>query len=229
MFFFLLACADERGPRPATDPVEYDGYIYAGPTDTETLLDAGRIEFLPEGADTPILATQPFEEVPGYWRANLPAGSPFTLHVVGSTGYTALWHGTAPTNSGSWFTGALFGADVTQVDAFFTSLPLPINITPQYLGDGQIAHLWGYPWIADGWDCALITVNEVHPLCYLQDPETGQTTRVESGPLTYFVALNLLPGPVVVDSGIGGTETYQVEGGDLVYAFWFSATGEAGS
>lgn len=226
MILLLLACTDERGPRDPSDPVEFDGYVFAGPTDQETQLTGGTVVFTPDGGE-PVEAEQPYvDDYPGYWRADLPAGVPYSLRIVGNTGYPAVWRGTAPQADGSWFSGALFGADTDQVDTFLDSLDLPVTVSVQPLGEGAFAHLWGYPWDAEGWDCALVTVNGVRPLCYLQDPTTGFTSRVDSGPLSYFVALNLPPGAVVVDSGLGGQETYVAEGGDMVYAFWFTTGGE---
>ncbi len=226
MLFLLLACTDERGPRDPSDVVELDGYVYAGPTDPDVQLTGGTLTFTPEGAE-PIAAEQPFvDDYPGYWRADVPASVPYSLRIVGNTGYPAVWRGTAPAADGSWFSGALFGADTDQVDTFLAGLELPTTITPAPLGEGEFAHVWGYPWVAEGWDCALVSVNGEPAICYLQDPTTGYTSRVDAGPFTYFVSLNLLPGEVVVDSGIGGAETYMAEGGDMVFAFWFSATGE---
>ncbi len=225
---FLLACTDERGPRDPSDVVEYDGYLFAGPTDQEVQLTGGSVVFTPDEGEA-VEAEQPFvDDYPGYWRASLPPSAPFALRIVGNTGYPAVWRGVSPGADGSWFSGALFGGDTEQVDAFLGALDLPATITVAPLNEGAYAHVWGYPWVAAGWDCALVTVNGARPLCYLQDPETGFVSRVDSGAFTYFVGLNVPPGAVVVDSGIGGVETYVAEGGDMVYAFWFSVTGEGG-
>lgn len=225
MWLLLLACADERGPRDPADVVEYDGYVFAGPTDTELQLTGGSMVFTPDEGDV-VEATQPFvDDFPGYWRAELPPGTPYTLRIVGDTGYPAVWRGTSPGADGSWFSGALFGADTDQVDAFLEGLDLPVSVVAEPLAGASVAHLWGYPWDAEGWDCGLLTVNGARPVCYLQDPSSGFTTRVESGPLTWFVALNLPPGEVTVDDGQGASETYVAEAGDMVYAFWFSGGG----
>lgn len=224
--WFLLACGDARGPRDPSDTVEYSGYVLSGPTDTETLLTDGTATFTPDEGEA-VEAEQPYEDYPGYWSAELPTGTPFTLRLAGSGAYPSVWRGRAPGADGTWFSGALFGAERTQVDTFLAGLDVPLGSSPAALGEGEVAHLWGYPWSAEGWDCALLTVNGEPALCYFQDPDTGSLTRVQQGAFTWFVALNLEPGGVVVDSGVGGAETYQVAGGDMVYAFWLTATDDA--
>lgn len=225
MLWILLACDDERGPREPSAVVEYDGYVYAGPTSQDTFFESGTMEFQVDEGET-VAAEQPYADVPSYWRADLPSGAGYTLRLANDDSYPAVWRGQAPVNDGAWFSGALFGADRAQVDEFLAGLDTPVGTNPRSLADGQVAHLWGVPWVAEGWDCGLVRVNGAPPLCYLQDETTGALTRVESGPLTWFVALNLEGGSATVEDGTGAVEVYPFQGGDMVYAFWFS-TGDA--
>lgn len=226
MVWLLLACAAERGPRDASDTVEYDGYVYQGPNaSAETLLASGELRFELDDGE-PVEAAQPYaEDYPGYWRAELPASAPFTLRIAADGAYPAVWRGVAPAADGAWFSGALFGGSTAEVDAWFAAFALPDAVRLQSLADGEVVHVWGAPWDADAWDCAAVRVADEPVYCFAQDAATGLVIPVESGPFTWFLAVNLQPGELVVDSGLGGRETYVARGGELVYAFWFLGEG----
>jgi len=224
MVWLLLACDDERGPREPSAVVEYDGYLYAGPTSQETFFEQGEVVFaVDEGEE--VQAEQPYEDIPSYWRADLPAGAGYTLRLVNEDSYPAVWRGHAPVNDGAWFSGALFGAERAQVDELLAALDTPVGESARSLADGGVAHLWGAPWDAEGWDCANVRVNGVPPLCYLIDESTGALTRVESGDFSWFFALNLQGGEATVEDGAGASEVYSFEGGDMVYALWYASGG----
>lgn len=222
MLWFLLACGSERGPRDPGDVVEYDGYLYAGPdASSETLLATGTVRFRLDGG-AEVLAEQPFaEDSPGYWRAELPASTPFALRVESEGAYPAVWRGVSPAADGSWYSGALFGGSKAEVDAWFATFG--IGVDP--VAWGQSVQVWGAPWDAEAWDCAAVRVNGAPVACFAQDAATGTTVPVQSGAFTWFVATGLEPGGTLVESGLGGQELYDAVAGDLVYAFWFLGEG----
>lgn len=215
----VVGCATERGPRAGSDVVEYDGYVFRGPTSAnDDLLAEGAVVFTVDGEV--VEAAQPYSDYPGYWRANLAAGAPFDLRITGPDAWPAVWAGAAPSADGSWFSGALFGADVTQVSEFAATLAAPGHEAMD-VADTSVVHLIGSAWDGEDWDCAQLTVNGAPAICYLQDPDTNTVEVVTSGPLTFFVSLGLDAGPVTLDSGLGGAYTWPAEGGDVVFAFWF--------
>jgi hypothetical protein len=77
----------------------------------------------------------------------------------------------------------------------------------------------GSPW-DDGWDCADVRVSDVPPDCFAVDSD-GVVTAVGTGEFSYFVASDLAAGEILVDSGLGGTASYNLQDGEVGMAFWF--------
>lgn len=225
MLLLLLACGTERGPREAGEVVSLAGYVYEGPSaSSETVLAEGALTFqLDDG--TVADAVQPYEDYPGYWAASLPASTGYSLRVEADGAYPAVWRGRSPAADGTWFSGALFGAAVAEVDTWLAAFSLAAGLPMEALVNGEVAHVWGTAWDAEAWSCQSVRVNGEPVTCFVQDAVTGLVVPVQTGSFSWFLAPDQPPGEIVVDSGLGGVETYTAEGGDLVYAFWFVGEG----
>src|SRR5688500_5137103 len=121
---WLLACESARGPREASEVVDYTGWIYAGPTSQEATFAGGAATFTFDDPEVePVEAEEPYpDDYPGYWNAEVPGGERYTLRLEQEGYYPAIWRGTTPTNPGGWFAGALVAGEIEQVDSFLGSL-----------------------------------------------------------------------------------------------------------
>lgn len=223
---WLVGCAgffeigSERGFRGAdTGDVTFEGYVYESPdVGDETTLDSGYLGFTPDGGSL-VLGEQLYESYPAYWTVTLPPSTDFTLRMEAPDAWPTLWRGRSPETSGIWYNGALFAADTAFMESWIAELDLPIMTDVADLGDGAVAHLWGSPG-EDGWECADVRVNGEPALCFLSN-EDGSISRVTEGDFTWFMAFNLEPGAVTVESGLGASSTYDVPGGVWIFAFYF--------
>ncbi len=211
----LLACATERGPRPAVDEVTYGGWVYDGPL-YEGVIPEGTLTFA-ISEEEPVVAEQPYDDYPGYFLATLPRSQPFELRVDGvPDAYPTVWAGETPGSNGSWLQGAVFAGQMTYVDEMIAGLTP--DAAPRALTDGA-AHVWGMP--ADGadWDCAALTIQGAAPRCFALD-DAGVLSEVAEGPFYWFFAFDVEPG--VVDLAVDGAtlETWTATPGDIVMAFW---------
>jgi hypothetical protein len=221
----LLACADERGPREADDPVLFYGYVYqhaiVDDSDVPPVTDA-TITFSPEGED-PVAATQSTDRE-GVWSATLPPGKAMSVRIEGEGMYPSVFAGTSPDATAIWFNGAIFGSEQGFVDAWLAELDVPEGVTAAP-PDADTVDVWGYPLDGQVWDCADVRVNGAPPLCYYKD-DTGTLVRADAGPIDAFYAFGLPPGDIVVESGLGGEQHYATTGGEMVYAWWFQGAPE---
>ena len=214
--WWIFDCSPQRGLQPAEAEVSYAGYVYATPDTEGEPFTAGTMEFQP-GEGEPVHGEQPYpEDYPGYWWATLPASESFELRISGDDVYTTRWAGHAPASDGGWFAGTLFAANKVWTDELFA------QVAPDAgkLSEGAI-HRWGLPYDPDAWDCTSVRVQGQPVRCFAFDPDTGDLVPVESGAFDWFFAVDLAPGAVEVDSGIGGKFVYTAEPGDLVMALWF--------
>jgi len=173
-------------------------------------------------AAEPVLATEPYEDYPGYWSVDLPPSARFTVRL--STDPTAVWRFWSPDRDASWFAGALFGAEADGVDALLSSLGEAVR-SP---ADSGLATVIGAPWAGDTeapWSCADIRVAGVAPACFSVDAD-GVVRSVTDGPLSYFVATDLPAGDVRVESGLGAEDSYPLSAGEVGMAYWFHGSTE---
>ncbi|HNH47977.1 MAG TPA: hypothetical protein PKY30_13115 [Myxococcota bacterium] len=214
--WWIFDCSPQRGLQPAEAEVSYAGYVYATPDTEGELFTAGTMEFQLAN-DEPVEGEQPYpEDYPGYWWAPLPASQSFELRITGEGVYPTRWAGRAPASDGGWFAGTLFAGEKAWMDDLFA------QVAPDAgkLSEGAI-HLWGLPYDPEAWDCAKVQVQGRPVRCFDYDAETATFVPVETGPFDWFFAVDLNPGEVEVDSGIGGKHVYTAEAGDLVMALWF--------
>ncbi len=201
----LAACAE---PVVVDDGlVTWSGYVYTGPQADVAYTDGG-VTFTADDAD-PVDATAPYSDYPAYWSVDVPPSTAMTIHVDSVP--RATWRVVSPATGASWYSGALFGADAAEIDSILAALGAPERTTAAMV----IGNHWD-----DGWDCADVRVADEPPLCFAVDDD-GVVTAVDSGDFSYFVAPSVPAGAVVVDSGLGGTATYDLEDGDVGMAFWF--------
>ncbi len=226
-----LALAPACTTQSAADTglVQWAGYVYTGPQAdvlySTTTDAAATVSFVPDGAadggdgaagdsvtlDGPYAASEPGPAAhPGYWSVKVPPSTPFTIRLSTSPG--AVWRATSPTVNASWFAGALFGADGSEVDALLTALGAPAR--------GTDSIVIGKPWDT-GWDCANVRVDGVVPACFLVD-SAGSVSPVTTGDLSYFVSSPVVGPTTTVTSGLGATETYALDAGDVAMAYWFT-------
>lgn len=201
----LVGCAT----LPATDDglITWSGYVYTGPQ-ADVAYTEGGLTFTLDDADA-VEATAPYSDYPSYWSVDVPPSTELTIRVGSDP--PAAWRVVSPETSASWYSGALFGAEATEIDAILAALGAPERTAaPMVIGNH-----WD-----DGWDCADVRVAEEPPLCFAVD-EDGVVTPVDSGDFSYFVAPEVPVGAVVVDSGLGGAATYDLAEGDVGMAFWF--------
>jgi hypothetical protein len=174
----------------------------------------------------PVLATEPYEDYPGYWSVDLPPSARFTVRL--STDPVAVWRFWSPDRDASWFAGALFGADAVGVDALLTSLGESVRSLPESGLATVIGAPWGALWTGDTealWSCADIRVAGVAPVCFSVDAD-GVVSSVADGPLSYFVATDVPAGDVLVESGLGAEDTYPLAAGEVGMAYWFNGSTE---
>lgn len=216
----LAGCGAERGQRAFSEEVSFAGWVYESPssTEAEAVLADATLTFDVAGAL--VAAEQPYEDYPGYWAVALPSAAPFTLRIEGEGLYPSVWAGDAPRSDGSWFSGALFGAEQGFLDDWLTTLAEGTGLSIGPLG-GDNSHVWGYPLDGSVWDCAAVRVADERVHCFAVQ-EDGTLAEVTEGPLDYFFAFDLPPGDIVVDSGLGAVEVYPTTGGELVWAFWLA-------
>ncbi len=224
----LWACSDERGVQPAEAEVGYAGYVFASPElDADgagAVLSAGEVAFTVlsgERSGEEIAASQPYPAYPGWWAASLPAGGTFALRVAGEGMYPARWLGVAPQADGGWYTGALTGAEPGWFDALF----LAADPSARLPSAGAI-HLWGVPSDPENWDCAAVTVQAQPVRCFVLSEDGATLTPVAEGAFDWFFALDLAPGAVLLDSGLGWEASYTAEAGDVVMALWLRGVAE---
>ena len=222
--------------------VTWSGYVYTSPqadvlfskfavgaTGDETLEFVATVP-AEDGAEDgaggiaaePVLATEPYEDYPGYWSVDLPPSARFTVRL--STDPVAVWRFWSPDRDASWFAGALFGAEADGVDALLTSLGEVVR-SP---ADSGLATVIGAPWAGDTeapWSCADIRVAGVAPACFSVDAD-GVVSSVADGPLSYFVATDLPAGDVRVESGLGAEDSYPLAAGEVGMAYWFHGSTE---
>jgi hypothetical protein len=218
---WLLACDVDwvdRGPRDPPETVTWAGWVYAGPAegDEPAVLSDATLTFSPEGDDA-VEAEQVYDDYPGYWVVEVPAGVPVTLRMEGDELYPTLWAGDTPSGDGSWGNGYLFSADVAYMDELWALLPADAGAEAP--GEETVA-LWGLAGDTD-WDCATVSVGGEPAYCVTVGSD-GSLTRVDAGPFDWYFAFGLPAGDLLVDSGAGPTETYTTLGGEVVMAMWYA-------
>lgn len=226
MILTLLACegifeiGGERGPQePDGEPISWSGYVYRSPeAGEETQLESGSVWFSPDDGEA-VEAEQLYDDYPGYWSVEIDPEVPVQIRLETETAWPTVWRATTPGAGASWLSGALFAADMEYMDAWVATLPGTGFASPGDLADGEVAHLWGSPYDS-GWDAADVRVNGEPADCFTV-ADDGTLERVTSGELDYFTAFDLEPGEVTVESGLGGSETWNVSGGEWIFAFFF--------
>jgi hypothetical protein len=220
---------------PADDGlVTWSGYVYTSPQ-SDVLFSASAegatgdetLEFVADaGADgaavKPILATEPYDDYPGYWSVDVPPSTPFTVRL--STEPAAVWRFASPDRDASWFAGALFGAEAEGVDALLMGLGDSVR-SP---ADSGLVTVIGTPWSGaeePAWACEDVRVADVVPACFVVDAD-GVVTIVQAGPLNYFVATDIPAGDVRVESGLGAEESYPLVAGEVGMAYWFNGSAQ---
>ena len=161
--------------------------------------------------------SQPYEDYPGYFVVTLPQSVPVEVRVEAPGAFPALWAGWTPAAPGNWLAGTLFGGDPAYMADLWVGLGFPDAAAS--LAGGEVVHVWGSPYDA-GWDCAAVLVGGAPPRCFAFSDD-GTVAEVTEGEFDYFVAFDLPPGDVVVDSGLGGVHTYPATGGEVVMAHFF--------
>lgn len=225
--WLLAGCAgffeigSERGTgSPDGEPISWSGYVYASPdTSTGAMVEDGPVSFVVDGEEEPVEAEQPYENYPGYWSVTLAPGVKTQIELTSAAAWPTVWRATAPETDAAWLGGALVAADTAFMDEFVGALPLGPLTSVDDLADGEVTHLLGTP-LDDGWDCAQVTVAGEPADCFAVGDD-GTVTQVDSGSFDYFFAFNLEPGDIVVDSGLGGGDTYSTRGGDWIFALYF--------
>lgn len=207
----LVGCEAEQ-----PSDVTYGGWVYDGPSSSETVLADGALTFTVAGEEVP--AEQPYSGYPGYWVATLPPHEPFQLRVESEAAYTSVWAGDTPSANGSWFAGALFTPERVWFDELIASLDLPFGVSPGALSDGAI-HAWGLVNEPDAWDCAELTLQGAAVQCFAFDDE-GVASRVTSGAFDWFFAFDLAAGEVLLEEGGQVVESWTAQEGDVVMALW---------
>lgn len=226
MLLTLLACegifeiGGERGPQPADgEPISWSGYVYASPeTSEETQMESGSIWFSPDGGEA-VEAEQLYDDYPGYWSVDLEPEVPVQVRLETDTAWPTVWRATTPGATASWLSGGLFAADMVFMESWVGAVPSTGFGAPEDLADGTVAHLWGSPYDS-GWDAADVRVDGEPADCFVVN-EDGTLDRVSSGEFDYFMAFDLPPGEVSVESGLGAVETWNVSGGEWIFAFFF--------
>jgi hypothetical protein len=202
---FLMGCADARAARALGDVAVWRGYLYRTPEaeSAEELLVDGRFSVTPEGS-SPIEATQPYAEYPGYWSVEVPAGVPVTLRIEGEGLIPSQWAADAPRSDGVWQTGALFGAErVWAKERFAGAAELAGESAPDLAGS---VWAWAFRRDGEGGDCAALRFGGVAPVCLLAG-EDGTVRQVRSGPWSEAFAWSIPAGPVELTSGAVALET----------------------
>lgn len=223
----LLACTLLEEQRTAPTQVDWSGYIFADlPADGTALLEAGTLELV-DLDDEAVATGSQSESTPGYWFVEVPVDTEVALRVAGGSQVPTVWRGATPTGDGYWLSGALFAVDQQTSADFFDSLDGWQGLSPDDLADEQVAHLWGQPWDPERWAGASVQVSDSAgsaPVVLLAIDEDGALIDAGSGPVDYFVAPDLAPGPVTltVTSADGSSleTTWPARGGDLLSAFY---------
>jgi hypothetical protein len=226
MLLFALSACDLLTPyleEVREDPTEvyYGGSVLQGaPTGENSLLEIGSLTFWDEDGELMAEGEQPYTSSPGYWRALLPVNTPYGLRIESDESYPALWRATTPSQTGLWFTGALFSWPHAQIDPFFEALGESLDIEIADLKTEDVVHLWGQvsnPEDAELSDWLVRDANGKRPTIYaFEIAEDGVLIQTEQAPIHYFFAFNLSPGDIEV-AGVN----YAAQAGDLISAWWY--------
>jgi len=205
------------------DPVEvlYGGSVLQGaPTGDNEVMSEGTVRFFSLDGSLLAEAEQPYSTSPGFWRALLPVDYPYTLRIKAEDSYPAVWRATTPSQTGVWFTGAVFSWPHDQVDPFFEVLAENIGTEIADLKTEDVVHVWGQTTNPEAATLADWPVRDgvgKRPDVYgYEILEDGSMQRTEQAPMHYVFAFNLAPGDIEV-AGV----TYSAEAGDLITAWWY--------
>lgn len=229
LLLLLPACAWFEEQR--TDPTEviWSGWVLADlPGEDVPALEAGTFEVVDLDGE-PLADGVEDENNPGYWQVEVPVGTEVGIRVAGGEQVPTVWRARTPTGRGYWLSGGLFAVrDDTQAE-LFDSLEGWQGLSPDALADGEVAHLWGTPWLPEDWAGALIEVEHTGGVAQVASfavAEDGSLLDAGTGVVDLFVAPDLSPGPVTlrvtaVDGRVAET-TWIARGGDLLSAFYFA-------
>ena len=226
----LIAC-QALPAAPASDLVNWSGYVYADPFDGSELapLEEGALEVLDPAGAVLAEATRPYDDVPAYFAVDVEPEIELALRVSGpGLAPTVLRSPTPPRGPAFWFQGALVGVSVAGIDAALSTL-LGGGLTqqgPTPLADETLVALWLEPTDPAAWAGARLILVDGAGVEHAAQPFTsGAQGAVEAGPndpIALFVAADLAPGAITATltaaDGASSTLSWPAQGGDLLFA-----------
>lgn len=223
----MLGCSFLEEQRSLPTTVSWSGYVYGDlPGDDSSLLEAGTLEVV-DLDDELLVSGSQSDNTAGYWGVEVPVDTDVALRVAGGSQVPTVWRSRTPTGSAYWLTGALFAVSQQTADDFFGSLDGWQGMSPDDLSQEEVAHLWGQPWEPERWQGATVLVTDslgTAQVALLAVDEDGALIDAGTGPVDYFVAPDLEPGPVTLQvtaaDGSSLQSSWPARGGDLLSAFY---------